>query len=350
MRPERQRAERIREAGSIRDAWYVLARARTQDAPRPLAVAQEAVFRRYLPMDRDLGKSPARNRRPVDPVDAERATARGLAQARLGWRRPDSGRFEVAARAAIAAAAPADHRRRPRGSPATRWAVGDQRRTVSGPGLGTGRSPPRCMGGDRPRPGLSVKRTATMNGATLDRPVDVAGDVMTRDPDRVAGSDSLIEVAGRMRSLLVAFLPVCDPDGDLQGIIALRDLPRVVRGEDPTEATASSLAQQPAVTIGVNEPVDHVWDLMAERRMWLLPVLDGRRLVGVIRYLTGAGPSTPSVRVAAWCHTPKPSRLTGPSPVDWMRRRVSIPPDHRRGVTAGRQTPHQVSAQIGPPS
>jgi CBS domain-containing protein len=190
------------------------------------------------------------------------------------------------------------------------------------------------------------------DAATLvDRPVEVAGDVMTRDPDRVAGSDSLLEVAGRMRSLLVAFLPVCDPGGDLQGIIALRDLPCVVRGEDPTAATASSLAQQPAVTIGVNEPVDHVWDLMAERRVWLLPVLDGRRLVGVIRYLIGAGPSNPSVRVSASYLTPQPSRLTGPSPADSMRRRVSIAPDHRLGVTslaAGRQTPHQVSAQTGP--
>jgi len=49
----------------------------------------------------------------------------------------------------------------------------------------------------------------------------VARDVMTRDPDRVTGSDSLIEVAYTMRSLLVAFLPVCDQDGDLQGIIAV---------------------------------------------------------------------------------------------------------------------------------
>lgn len=45
-------------------------------------------------------------------------------------------------------------------------------------------------------------------------------DVMTRDPDRVAGSDTLMEVAGIMRSLLVAFLPICDERGDLQGIIA----------------------------------------------------------------------------------------------------------------------------------
>ena len=139
-----------------------------------------------------------------------------------------------------------------------------------------------------------------------------------------------------MRRLLVSFQPVCDPDGDLQGIIALRDLSRAVRGEDPTGATASSLARQPAVTIGVNEPVDHVWDLMAERRTWLLPVLDGRRLVGVIPYMTAAGPSNLSVRVPASYHTPQPSRLTGPSPADSMRRRVSIPPDHRLGTPRGR--------------
>jgi len=98
----------------------------------------------------------------------------------------------------------------------------------------------------------------------VDRPaVDVAGDVMTRDPDRVAGSDTLVEVAGRMRTLLVAFLPVCDQHGDLQGIIALRDLQRAVRGGDPTGATAFSLAEEPAITIGVDDPVGHVWDLMA---------------------------------------------------------------------------------------
>ena len=43
------------------------------------------------------------------------------------------------------------------------------------------------------------------------------------------------------------------------------------------------------MTIGVNDPVDHVWERMAEQRMWLLPVLDGRRLVGVIQYTVMAG-------------------------------------------------------------
>ena len=47
------------------------------------------------------------------------------------------------------------------------------------------------------------------------------------------------------------------------------------------------------MTIGVDEPVDNVPDLMAQRRMWLPPVLDGRRLVGVIHYAIGAAKLSP---------------------------------------------------------
>lgn len=99
---------------------------------------------------------------------------------------------------------------------------------------------------------------------------DVARDVMVRNPPRVACDDSLVEVASVMRSLLVAFLPVCDKRGDLHGIVALRDVQRAVCGGHPAMATAASLAREPAVTIGVEDPVDGVWDLMAGRRMWLL--------------------------------------------------------------------------------
>ena len=166
----------------------------------------------------------------------------------------------------------------------------------------------------------------------VDRPAGrVAGEVMTRDPDRVAGSDSLLEVAYTMRSLLVAFLPVCDQDSDLQGIIALRDLPRAVRGVDTAGVTASTLAE-PAVTIGVDDPVDHVSELMAGLRMWLLPVLDGRRLVGVIHYAAVPGPPIPPVRAAFPVPAPvEPGRATlVPAPRRGLAWALpSNPPDHR---------------------
>ena len=51
-------------------------------------------------MARTLADGAGRDR-PVDRAEAEQAAELGLAQAVLGWRRPDSGGFEVVARTAI---------------------------------------------------------------------------------------------------------------------------------------------------------------------------------------------------------------------------------------------------------
>ena len=104
-RPEHQRQSRVPVAAAeaAQDVWSVMARARTMNAPRTLAAARDAVFRRYLPMARSLANSAGPERRPVDPVRAEQAAELGLAQAVLGWRRPDGGGFELFASIAVAA-------------------------------------------------------------------------------------------------------------------------------------------------------------------------------------------------------------------------------------------------------
>jgi hypothetical protein len=70
---------------------------------RPQAAAQDAVFRRFLPMARTMATGPGDDGRPGDSAAAEQAAELGLAQAVLGWRRPDGRGFEVFARTAIAA-------------------------------------------------------------------------------------------------------------------------------------------------------------------------------------------------------------------------------------------------------
>ena len=95
--------DRIADSAATQDVWCVLARAGTDDLPRTLAAAQDAVFRRYLPMARTLANGAGDGSRPVDPTAAERAAELGLAQAVLRWRLPDSSGFEAFARAAIAA-------------------------------------------------------------------------------------------------------------------------------------------------------------------------------------------------------------------------------------------------------
>ena len=99
--PQPQRDDRINQAALTRDVWQVLARARTDNTPRTLAAAQDAVFQRYLPMARTLANNPGTGR-SGERAGAERAAEIGLAQAVLGWHRPDSDGFEVSARAAIA--------------------------------------------------------------------------------------------------------------------------------------------------------------------------------------------------------------------------------------------------------
>ena len=99
--PQPHRADRINPATLTHDVWHVLARARTDNTPRRLAAAQDAVFQRYLPMARTLANNPGAGR-SGERAGAERAAEIGLAQAVLGWHRPDSDGFEVSARAAIA--------------------------------------------------------------------------------------------------------------------------------------------------------------------------------------------------------------------------------------------------------
>ena len=88
---------------ATRDVWQVLAEARADHAPQTMAAAQDAVFRRYLPLARALAHRRDAGGRPVDCAEAERAAELGLAQAVLGWRRPDSAGVEMFASIAIAA-------------------------------------------------------------------------------------------------------------------------------------------------------------------------------------------------------------------------------------------------------
>ena len=148
IRPEPDRAERVNESAFIRDVWYVLARAGTDNAPRTLAAARDAVFGRYLPMARTLATTPGPGSRPVDPADAERAAELGLAQAVLGWRRPDGDGFEVIARAAIAA----QLRRLPAATPGTPGTPAARRPAITGPDLRESSPHPRVQReGSRPR-------------------------------------------------------------------------------------------------------------------------------------------------------------------------------------------------------
>ena len=104
VRPEhRLRGDRRTAAEATRDVWSVLAQARAGDAPWALAAARDAVFRKYLPMARTVAHHSDPGDRPVDRLAAGPAAELGLAQALLGWQRPDGTGFDLFMSAAIAA-------------------------------------------------------------------------------------------------------------------------------------------------------------------------------------------------------------------------------------------------------
>jgi hypothetical protein len=150
---------------------------------------------------------------------------------------------------------------------------------------------------DRAAPGASGRGSST---------VVRAREVMTADPDRVATTDSWQQVARTMRSRRATILPVCDQRGDLCGVIDYRDIGVRCLAEGGSVATARTLTRDTPFTLGIDDPVDGIARRMTEHRAWLIPVLDGRRLAGVIHYADllsageNAGAATPArVRIAA---------------------------------------------------
>ena len=135
---------------------------------------------------------------------------------------------------------------------------------------------------------IQRQRTAEDWRPSVEKPPCIsARDVMRADPDRVDANDCLQEVVHRMRSLMVASLPVCNPEGDLFGMINYGDIGsrNSINDGALSTTTAGSLAEKATVTIDVDAPVDKgILQLMGSRKVWMVPVLDGKRLVGVIHY------------------------------------------------------------------
>jgi len=107
---------------------------------------------------------------------------------------------------------------------------------------------------------------------------------MTCNPACAAPDDTLNEVDRKMRQLMVAFLPVCGDHQEFCGIITFNNLLPRFLGREVVAVTAAELAVDPPVTVGMNDPVDRLPRLMAQHGVWLLPVVEEQRLVGVIRY------------------------------------------------------------------
>jgi CBS domain-containing protein len=113
-----------------------------------------------------------------------------------------------------------------------------------------------------------------------------ARDVMSPDCTCVGENETLLDAARKLAELDVGALPICGEDDRLKGMLTDRDIvvKALAKGKDPGSTRAGELGQgdSQTVTIGADDSIEEALRTMIDHKVRRLPVIDGRRLVGVI--------------------------------------------------------------------
>ncbi|MFB7713431.1 CBS domain-containing protein [Streptomyces sp. NPDC056105] len=111
-----------------------------------------------------------------------------------------------------------------------------------------------------------------------------AGDIMHRGAQWIPAHETLDRAAQLMRQLNVGALPISDENERLCGILTDRDIVVgcVAMGHDPSKITAGDLAQGTPRWIDAGADVDEVLQEMQGHQIRRLPVIEDKRLVGMI--------------------------------------------------------------------
>jgi CBS domain-containing protein len=104
-----------------------------------------------------------------------------------------------------------------------------------------------------------------------------------KDVWSVDAEEPVLEAIQVMADRHVGALPVTR-NGDLVGIISERDYARkvILLGRSSAETPVWQIMSSPVVTVSPNEDVRQCMQMMTERRIRHLPVVEGGRMVGVI--------------------------------------------------------------------
>ncbi|OUC94698.1 CBS domain-containing protein [Streptomyces swartbergensis] len=113
-----------------------------------------------------------------------------------------------------------------------------------------------------------------------------AKDIMTPGAQWIPKTETLDRAAQMMRDHEVGSLPVSDPDNEdrMCGIITDRDLvvKCVAAGRDPSRVTCGELCEGTPRWIDANADVTDVLREMEEHQIKRLPVIENKRMVGMI--------------------------------------------------------------------
>ena len=113
-----------------------------------------------------------------------------------------------------------------------------------------------------------------------------ARDIMTPDCTCIGENDTLLDAAKKLAELNVGALPICGEDNRLKGMVTDRDIvvKALAQGKDPGSTKAGELGagDGKTVTIGADDSIEEALRTMIDHKVRRLPVIDGRRLVGII--------------------------------------------------------------------
>ncbi|MER6998305.1 CBS domain-containing protein [Streptomyces sp. NPDC000410] len=111
-----------------------------------------------------------------------------------------------------------------------------------------------------------------------------AKDIMHPGAHWLPSHETLDRAAQLMRELNVGALPIADADERLCGILTDRDIVVgcVAMGHDPSKITAADMAKGTPRWIDAGADVDEVLHEMQDHQIRRLPVIENKRLVGMI--------------------------------------------------------------------
>ncbi|MEV6023239.1 CBS domain-containing protein [Streptomyces sp. NPDC052036] len=111
-----------------------------------------------------------------------------------------------------------------------------------------------------------------------------AGDIMHRGAQWIPAHETLDRAAQLMRELNVGALPISDENERLCGILTDRDIVVgcVAAGHDPARVTAGEMARGTPRWVDAQADISEVLQEMEGHQIRRLPVIDNKRLVGMI--------------------------------------------------------------------
>jgi CBS domain-containing protein len=109
-------------------------------------------------------------------------------------------------------------------------------------------------------------------------------DVMTTNPETLPESTTVREAAETMRANDIGDVVIVDDNGAISGILTDRDIVvRVVaEGRDPRVTRIGDIASRELTAVSPDDPVDRAVQLMRERAIRRVPVVDKGKPVGIV--------------------------------------------------------------------